>query len=166
MAIRDVTVLSVPVSDQQRSRQYYVEKFGLRAHVRDSRSRRQSTRSATGLSAPLSAGDRPFVRFSAVYLTPCWCRRDPALMETREDVDVVRVAMTAMIRRMTDDQINRVIGELEYVAEERGDRAPESVHGQAALHLIAALESRRERRNGHSIPPPSTQDAPGLGHEA
>jgi hypothetical protein len=80
-------------------------------------------------------------------------------METREDVDVVRVAMTAVIRRMTDDQINRVIGELEYIAEERGDRAAESAHAQAALHLIAALESRRERRNGQSIPPPSLQDA-------
>ena len=86
-------------------------------------------------------------------------------METREDVDVVRIAMTAMIRRMTDDQINRVIGELEYLAEERGDRA-EGVHGQAALHLITALESRRERRNGGSIPPPSTHDAAGPGHEA
>ena len=60
---------------------------------------------------------------------------------------------------MTDDQINRVIGELEYIAEERGERAGESAHGQAALHLIAALESRRERRNGQSIPPPSLEVA-------
>ncbi|MGN6871262.1 MAG: hypothetical protein ACTHMY_22940 [Solirubrobacteraceae bacterium] len=66
--------------------------------------------------------------------------------------------MTAtLIRRMTDDQINRVIGELEYIAEERGDRTGESAHAQAALHLIAALESRRERRNGHSVPPPSLE---------
>jgi hypothetical protein len=75
-------------------------------------------------------------------------------METRDEVDVVRVAMSALIRRMSDDQINRVIGELEYVAEERGERTGENAHAQAALHLIAALESRRERRNGHSVPPP------------
>ena len=82
-------------------------------------------------------------------------------MEAIDDVDVVRVALAALVRRMTDDQINRVIGELEYVADERGDRAGESPHGQAALHLIAALESRRERRNGngHSIPPPSLEAA-------
>jgi hypothetical protein len=86
-------------------------------------------------------------------------------METAEDVDVVRVGMTALIRRMTDDQINRVIGELEYIAEERGDRTGESAHAQAALHLIAALEGRRERRNGQSIPPPSLNDAPGPSHE-
>jgi hypothetical protein len=76
-------------------------------------------------------------------------------MEDKDDVDVVRVALTALMRRMTDDQINRVIGELEYVAEERGDRTGESAHAQAAEHLIAVLESRRERRNGHSVPPPS-----------
>lgn len=87
-------------------------------------------------------------------------------MEPSEDVDVVRVAMTAMMRRMTDDQINRVIGELEYLAEERGDRTGDSVHGQAALHLTAALESRRERRNGASIPPPSLHEASGSGHDA
>ena len=80
-------------------------------------------------------------------------------MEAIDDVDVVRVALAALVRRMTDDQINRVIGELEYVAEERGERAGESAHGQAALHLIAALESRRERRNGQSIPPPSIEVA-------
>jgi len=82
-------------------------------------------------------------------------------MEAIDDVDVVRVALAALVRRMTDDQINRVIGELEYVADERGDRAGESAHGQAALHLIAALESRRERRtgNGQSIPPPSLEAA-------
>jgi hypothetical protein len=82
-------------------------------------------------------------------------------MEAIDDVDVVRVALAALVRRMTDDQINRVIGELEYVADERGDRADESAHGQAALHLIAALESRRERRsvNGQSIPPPSLEAA-------
>lgn len=80
-------------------------------------------------------------------------------MEAIDDVDVVRVALAALVRRMTDDQINRVIGELEYVAEERGDRASESAHGQAALHLIAALESRRERRGAHSIPPPSLEAA-------
>ena len=85
-------------------------------------------------------------------------------MDTKEDVEVIRVVTAALIRRMTDDQINRVIGELEYVAEERGDRTGESAHAQAALHLIAALESRRERRNGHSVPPPSL-DASGNGHE-
>ena len=42
-------------------------------------------------------------------------------METKDDVDVTRVLTAALIRRMTDDQINRVIGELEYIAEERGD---------------------------------------------
>ena len=82
-------------------------------------------------------------------------------METRDDAEVVRVAMTAMIRRMTDDQINRVIGELEYLSEERGERNGDSVHAQAAQHLVAALESRRERRNGHSIPPPSVAEAAG-----
>jgi hypothetical protein len=87
-------------------------------------------------------------------------------MEAKDDVDVVRVAMTAVIRRMTDDQINRVIGELEYIAEERGERNGDSPHGQAALHLATALESRRERRNGQSIPPPSLGDASGDGHEA
>jgi hypothetical protein len=61
-------------------------------------------------------------------------------MEAKEDVDVVRVALNALMRRMTDDQINRVIGELEYVAEERGDRTGESAHAQAAQHLIAVLE--------------------------
>jgi hypothetical protein len=86
-------------------------------------------------------------------------------MEATNDVDVVRVAMAALIRRMTDDQINRVIGELEYVAEERGDRAGESAHAQAAEHLVAALESRRERRNGHSVPPPSLNGAHANGHE-
>jgi len=86
-------------------------------------------------------------------------------MEATNDVDVVRVAMAALIRRMTDDQINRVIGELEYVAEERGDRSGESAHAQAAEHLVAALESRRERRNGHSVPPPSLNGAPANGHE-
>jgi hypothetical protein len=92
--------------------------------------------------------------------------RDLVVMETKVDVDVVRVAMSAIMRRMTDDQINRVIGELEYVAEERGDRTGESAHAQAAQHLIAALESRRERRNGHSVPPPSVLDAAGAGHDA
>jgi len=89
-------------------------------------------------------------------------------METKDDLDVVRVAMTALIRRMSDDQINRVIGELEYVAEERGDRNGEGAHAQAALQLVAALESRRERRNGngHSVPPPSPHGAPGPDHEA
>ncbi|HTU87081.1 MAG TPA: hypothetical protein VMF57_16000 [Solirubrobacteraceae bacterium] len=76
-------------------------------------------------------------------------------MESKDDVDVTRVALNALMRRMTDDQINRVIGELEYVAEERGDRTGESAHAQAAHELIAVLESRRERRNGHSVPPPS-----------
>lgn len=78
-------------------------------------------------------------------------------MDTKDDVEVIRVVTAALIRRMTDDQINRVIGELEYVAEERGDRTGESPHAQAALHLIGALESRRERRNGHSVPPPSVE---------
>jgi cytidylate kinase len=90
-------------------------------------------------------------------------------METTDDVEVVRVAMGALIRRMTDDQINRVIGELEFVAEERGDRSGESPHAQAAQHLIAALESRRERRNGqngHSVPPPSLAGAAVNGHDA
>jgi len=80
-------------------------------------------------------------------------------MEAIDDVDVVRVALAALVRRMTDDQINRVIGELEFVAEERGERAGESPHAQAALHLIAALENRRERRNGQSIPPPRLEAA-------
>jgi len=87
-------------------------------------------------------------------------------MDTRDDVEVTRVALTALVRRMTDDQINRVIGELEYVAEERGDRTGEGPHAQAALHLIKALESRRERRNGASVPPPSLSDAVANGHEA
>jgi hypothetical protein len=87
------------------------------------------------------------------------------VMDTRDDVEVVRVVTAALIRRMTDDQINRVIGELEYIAEDRGDRSGESAHAQAAQHLIAALESRRERRNGHSIPPP-TLEAAVNGHEA
>jgi hypothetical protein len=86
-------------------------------------------------------------------------------MDTKDDVEVVRVVTAALIRRMTDDQINRVIGELEYIAEERGDRAGESAHAQAAQHLITALESRRERRNGHSVPPP-TLEAAVNGHEA
>jgi hypothetical protein len=92
-------------------------------------------------------------------------------METKDDVDVTRVLATALIRRMTDDQINRVIGELEYIAEEHGDRTGESVHAQAAGHLIAALEGRRERRNGGSgpgngsVPPPSLNGASGNDHE-
>ncbi len=86
-------------------------------------------------------------------------------METRDDAEVVRVLAGALIRRMSDDQINRVIGELEYVAEERGDRTGESAHAQAALHLIAALESRRERRGGQSVPPPSLNGAAGPVHE-
>lgn len=88
-------------------------------------------------------------------------------METKDDVDVTRVLATALIRRMTDDQINRVIGELEYIAEERGDRTGESVHSQAAGHLVAALESRRERRTGAngSVPPPSLNGASVNGHE-
>jgi len=90
-------------------------------------------------------------------------------METKDDVDVTRVLATALIRRMTDDQINRVIGELEYIAEERGDRTGESVHAQAAGHLIATLEGRRERRNGGngngSVPPPSLNGASVNGHE-
>jgi hypothetical protein len=84
-------------------------------------------------------------------------RYDLSAMEPLDDVDVIRVALAALVRRMTDDQINRVIGELEYQAEERGDRAGESPHAQAARHLIVALESRRERRNGHSVPPPSLE---------
>jgi hypothetical protein len=84
----------------------------------------------------------------------------------RDDVEVVRVAMNALIRRMTDDQINRVIGELEYIAEERGDRVGESVHAQAAAHLIAALEGRRDRRNGASVPPPPLVDASAPAHDA
>jgi hypothetical protein len=87
------------------------------------------------------------------------------VMDTKDDVEVVRVVTAALIRRMTDDQINRVIGELEYIAEERGDRAGESAHALAAQHLIAALEGRRERRNGHSVPPP-TLEAAVNGHEA
>jgi hypothetical protein len=91
-------------------------------------------------------------------------------METTDDVDVTRVLTSALIRRMTDDQINRVIGELEYIAEEDGDRNGESAHAQAAGHLIAALEGRRERRNGHgngeSVPPPSLVDASTNGHES
>jgi hypothetical protein len=86
-------------------------------------------------------------------------------MDTKDDVEVVRVVTAALIRRMTDDQINRVIGELEYIAEEHGDRNGESAHAQAALHLIAALEGRRERRNGHSVPPPSLEAAVN-GHDA
>jgi len=86
-------------------------------------------------------------------------------METKEDVDVTRVLTSALIRRMTDDQINRVIGELEYVAEERGDRTGEGAYAQAAAHMVAALESRRERRNGGSVPPPSLNGAHGNGHE-
>jgi hypothetical protein len=81
------------------------------------------------------------------------------LMDTKDDVEVIRVVTAALIRRMTDDQINRVIGELEYIAEERGDRTGESAHAQAAAHLIAALEGRRERRNGQSVPPPSLETA-------
>jgi hypothetical protein len=87
-------------------------------------------------------------------------------MGSKDDVDVTRVLTSALIRRMTDDQINRVIGELEYIAEERGDRTGESAHAQAAGHLIAALEGRRERRNGASVPPPSLQEAAVNGHEA
>ena len=86
-------------------------------------------------------------------------------METRDDVDVTRVLTSTLIRRMSDDQINRVIGELEYIAEERGDRAGESAHAQAAAHMVAALESRRERRNGGSVPPPSLNGVSGHGHE-
>jgi hypothetical protein len=86
-------------------------------------------------------------------------------METKDDVDVTRVLTSALIRRMSDDQINRVIGELEYIAEERGDRAGESAHAQAAAHMVAALESRRERRNGGSVPPPSLNGVSGHGHE-
>jgi hypothetical protein len=87
-------------------------------------------------------------------------------MEIKDDAEVVRVVLSALIRRMTDDQINRVIGELEYVAEERGDRTGESAHAQAAQHLVVALESRRERRNGHSVPPPSLNGAPASSHES
>jgi cytidylate kinase len=87
-------------------------------------------------------------------------------MEAKEDVEVVRVALSALIRRMTDDQINRVIGELEYIADERGDGTAEGAHAQAAVHLIAALEGRRERRNGASIPPPSLSAVPSAVHEA
>ncbi|HTT27854.1 MAG TPA: hypothetical protein VMG37_05555 [Solirubrobacteraceae bacterium] len=91
-------------------------------------------------------------------------------MEIRDDVDVTHVLTGALIRRMTDDQINRVIGELEYIAEEHGDRTGESVHAQAAGHLVAALEGRRERRNGGngngaSVPPPSLNGASVNGHE-
>lgn len=93
-------------------------------------------------------------------------RHDVMVMEAKDDFEVVQVAMAALVRRMTDDQINRVIGELEYVAEERGDRTGESPHAQAALHLIAALESRRERRNGGSIPPPSLNGAAVPAHDA
>jgi hypothetical protein len=81
-------------------------------------------------------------------------------MEIKDEVDVTRVLTSALIRRMTDDQINRVIGELEYIAEERGDRIGESAHAQAAQHLVVALEARRERRNGGSVPPPSLNGAP------
>jgi cytidylate kinase len=88
------------------------------------------------------------------------------VMEAKDDVEVVQVALAALVRRMTDDQINRVIGELEYVAEERGDRTAESAHAQAAAHLIAALESRRERRNGASVPPPSLNGASAPAHDA
>jgi hypothetical protein len=88
------------------------------------------------------------------------------VMEAKDDVEVVQVALAALVRRMTDDQINRVIGELEYVAEERGDRTGESAHAQAAAHLIAALESRRERRNGASVPPPSLNGASAPAHDA
>jgi cytidylate kinase len=88
------------------------------------------------------------------------------VMEAKDDVEVIQVAMAALVRRMSDDQINRVIGELEYVAEERGDRAGESPHAQAALHLVAALESRRERRNGTSVPPPSLNGASAPAHDA
>jgi len=86
-------------------------------------------------------------------------------METRDDVDVTRVLTSALIRRMSDDQINRVIGELEYIAEERGDRTGESAHAQAAAHLIVALEGRRERRNGGSVPPPSLNGASAHGSQ-
>jgi cytidylate kinase len=86
-------------------------------------------------------------------------------MEPRDDVEVVRVTLTALIRRMTDDQINRVIGELEYIADERGEGTAEGAHAQAALHLTAALEGRRERRNGASIPPPSLSAVPSAAHE-
>ncbi|HUB04277.1 MAG TPA: hypothetical protein VMA76_04355 [Solirubrobacteraceae bacterium] len=86
-------------------------------------------------------------------------------METN-DVDVTRVLTSALIRRMTDDQINRVIGELEYIAEDRGDRSGDSAHAQAAHVLIAALEGRRERRNGGSVPPPSLNGAAVHGDEA
>lgn len=86
-------------------------------------------------------------------------------MEIKDDVDVTRVLTAALIRRMTDDQINRVIGELEYIAEERGDRSGDSAYSQAAAHLIAALEGRRDRRNGGSVPPPSLNGASVNGHE-
>jgi hypothetical protein len=86
-------------------------------------------------------------------------------METKDDVDITRVLTSALIRRMSDDQINRVIGELEYIGEERGDRAGEGAHAQAAAHLVAALESRRERRNGGSVPPPSLNGASVHDHE-
>ena len=85
-------------------------------------------------------------------------------METNDDV--TRILTSALIRRMTDDQINRVIGELEYIAEERGDRGGDSAHTQAAHVLIAALEGRRERRNGASVPPPSLNGAAVHGDEA
>jgi hypothetical protein len=39
-----------------------------------------------------------------------------------------------------------------------------AVHAQAAQHLIAALESRRERRGGQSAPP-SLNGASAAGHE-
>ena len=51
------------------------------------------------------------------------------------------------------------------IAEERGDRTGESAHAQAAQHLVAALESRRERRGGQSVPPPSLEVSLN-GHEA
>jgi hypothetical protein len=91
-------------------------------------------------------------------------------MEARDDADVVRVALAALVRRMSDDQINRVIGELEYLADEHGGRNGDNPHAQAARQLIATLESRRERRNGNgngqSVPPPSLSDAAAAGHEA
>ncbi len=87
-------------------------------------------------------------------------------METKDDVDVTRVLTSALMRRMTDDQINRVIGELEYIAEERGDRnGRERSRAGRAGPLIAALEGRRERRNGGSVPPPSLNGASTNGHE-
>jgi hypothetical protein len=63
-------------------------------------------------------------------------------METKDDGDVIRVATAALIRRMSDDQINRVVRELEYVAEERGDRADENAHAQAAPAAALDLGER------------------------